>query len=95
MMWATWWLWGALALVLAIGEVLLPGYVLLGFALGAGLVSVVLLVGGPLALWLAGSVPVLLLAFAVASLVAWLLLRRVLGVQKGQVRTIDHDINEP
>jgi len=89
-----WWLWASAALILAVAEVVLPGFVLLGFAIGAGVVALVLLVGGPLAVWLAGSVPILLLGFAVVSLVAWLGLRRWLGVYKNQVRTFDHDINE-
>lgn len=89
-----WWVWAVAALVLAVGEVLLPSYVLLGFAIGAGVVGLVLLVGGPLAIWLAGSVPVLLLAFALVSLVAWLSLRRWLGVRKGQVKTFDYDVND-
>jgi hypothetical protein len=37
---------------------------------------------------------VLLLSFAVVSLVVWLLLRRFLGVYRDQVKTFDHDINE-
>ena len=93
-MWAAWWVWGAAALVLAVGEVLLPSFVLLGFAIGAGVVALILLVGGPLAVWLAGSVPVLLLVFAVVSLLSWLALRRWVGVYRGQVRTFDHDIND-
>jgi membrane protein implicated in regulation of membrane protease activity len=93
-MWAAWWIWGAAAVVLAVGEVLIPGFVLLGFAIGAGLVALILLVGGPLAVWLGGSVPVLLLVFAVVSLVSWLALRRWVGVYRGQVKTFDHDIND-
>lgn len=93
-MWAAWWVWGAAALVLALGEVLLPSFVLLGFAIGAGVVALILLVGGPLAVWLGGSVPVLLLVFAVISLLSWLALRRWVGVYRGQVKTFDHDIND-
>jgi membrane protein implicated in regulation of membrane protease activity len=93
-MWALWWVWGAAAVVLAIGEVLLPSFVLLGFALGAAVVALMLLVGGPLAVWLAASWPVLLLVFAVASLISWLVLRRWLGVYRGQVKTFDSDIND-
>jgi membrane protein implicated in regulation of membrane protease activity len=93
-MWAAWWIWGAAAVVLAVGEVLLPGFVLLGFAIGAAVVALILLVGGPLAIWLGGSVPVLLLVFAVVSLVSWLALRRWVGVYRGQVKTFDHDIND-
>lgn len=93
-MWADWWVWGVAAIVLAIGEVLIPGFVLLGFAVGAGVVALVLLVGGPLAVWLGGSLPVLLLVFAVVSLVSWLALRRWAGVYRGQVKTFDRDIND-
>jgi membrane protein implicated in regulation of membrane protease activity len=57
-------------------------------------VALLLLVGGPLAAWLAGSLPLLLLVFAVVSLISWLMLRRWLGVYRGQVKTFDHDINE-
>jgi membrane protein implicated in regulation of membrane protease activity len=59
-MWGEWWVWGVAAIILAVGEVLLPSFVLLGFAIGAGAVALVLLVGGPLAVWLGGSLPVLL-----------------------------------
>ena len=44
-----WWFWAAAAIVLAIGEVLMPAYVLLGFAIGAAAVALVLIIGGPLA----------------------------------------------
>lgn len=93
-MWNEWWIWATAALVLAVGEVLLPTFVLLGFAFGAAAVALVLLLGGPLALWLSGSLPLLILAFAVLSLIAWLGLRRWLGIRRGQVKTFDHDINE-
>lgn len=93
-MWNEWWIWATAALVLAVGEVLLPTFVLLGFAVGAAAVALVLLLGGPLALWLSGSLPLLILAFAVLSLIAWLALRRWLGIRRGQVKTFDHDINE-
>ncbi len=93
-MWAEWWVWAVAAILLAVGEVVLPSFVLLGFAIGAGAIAAVLLVGGPLAIWLAGSLPVLLLVFAVVSLVSWLALRRWLGVYRGQVKTFDRDINK-
>lgn len=93
-MWTTWWIWMAAGLVLAAMEVVLPSYVFLGFAIGAILTGAVLLVGGPLAGMLAGSVPVLLLVFALASLAAWIALRLSLGVRAGQVKTFDRDIND-
>jgi membrane protein implicated in regulation of membrane protease activity len=88
--WGQWWVWGVAAVALAVGEVLLPSYVLLGFGVGAGIVAILLLIGIPVA----SSLPVLLLVFALSSLVAWLLLRRFLGVYNGQVKTFDHDIND-
>ncbi|MBO6602408.1 MULTISPECIES: NfeD family protein [Paracoccaceae] len=93
-MWGEWWAWMAAALILAVGEVLLPSFVLLGFAIGAAVLGLILLVGGPLALWLSASIPVMLLAFAVTSLIAWLLLRRFIGLRYGPVKTFDHDIND-
>ena len=93
-MWAAWWIWGAAAVVLAIGEVLLPSFVLLGFALGAAVVAALLLFCGPLSVWLAASLPLLLLIFAVVSLLCWLALRRWVGVYRGQVKQFDHDIND-
>ena len=89
-----WWFWAAAAIVLAIGEVLMPAYVLLGFAVGAAAVALVLIIGGPLAALLVGSVPAMILGYAVLSLIAWLALRKVLGVRRGQVKTFDSDINE-
>ena len=88
MLWGAYWVWLAAALVLAILEVLLPGYVLLGFAIGAALIGVGLFLGV-----LGSSLPSLLVIFGLASLVSWVLLRRWLGVRTGQVRKIDEDIN--
>jgi membrane protein implicated in regulation of membrane protease activity len=93
-MWGLWWVWLSGAVVLGLIEIAVPGYVFLGFALGAALTGVVLLVGGPVAGGLAASVPALALFFAVVSLVSWLGLRRVLGIRKGQIKIIDRDINE-
>lgn len=94
MWWSEWWVWLAAALVLAIGEVLLPTFILLGFAIGAAIAGFVFLIGGPLAIWLAGSLPLAILFFAIMSLLSWLGLRRWLGLRKGQVKTFDHDVND-
>ncbi|MBT8458812.1 MAG: hypothetical protein HKP37_11585 [Boseongicola sp.] len=88
---STWWTWIIAAMILAILEVFLPAQVLLGFAIGAAGVGLGLLVGIP---GLAGSIPGLMLAFAVMSLIGWLVLRRVLGVYKGQVKVWERDVNE-
>lgn len=87
-LWTLWWVWGALALVLAIVEVLLPGFIFLGFALGAAGVALLLLLALPL------SLPLALLIFAGLSLIAWLGLRRAFALPRGQVKTFDSDINE-
>ena len=84
-----WWVWMAAALVLAILEVLVPGFVFLGFAIGALAVSLILLNTG-----LAPGLPLLLLIFAGLSLVAWLVLRKFFALPKGQVKTFDKDIND-
>ena len=89
-MWNEWWVWGTAALVLAVGEVLLPSWVLLGFAIGAGVVSILLAIG----ILQGASIYVMLLVFAVVSLAAWIGLRRALGSTGGQVKTFDHDIND-
>ncbi|WP_435229551.1 hypothetical protein ACMAZE_12515 [Pseudopelagicola sp. nBUS_20] len=84
-----WWVWLAFALLLVILEVLIPGWIFLGFAIGAAITGLLLL--GPLQLL---STPMLLLAFAALSLASWLVLRRVFSLRTGQVKTFDHDIND-
>lgn len=84
-----WWAWLAAALVLGILEMLAPGFIFLGFAIGAAVVGLALL--GPLSLL---SPAPLLLIFAVISLIAWLILRKVFQSPKGSVKTFDHDIND-
>lgn len=85
--WTVWWAWVALGFLLGILEVLAPGYIFLGFAIGAVLTGAVVAVG-------ITSLPMLLLIFAIASLISWLVLRRVMGVRDNQVKVWDHDIND-
>ncbi len=87
--WSIWWLWLAAALVLAILEVLAPGFVFIGFAVGAAAVGLILLNTG-----VTLGLPYLALIFAALSLVTWLILRRLFSLPKGQVKTFDEDINE-
>ncbi|WP_170425258.1 NfeD family protein [Ruegeria arenilitoris] len=87
--WLTWWIWLAGALALGILEIVLPGFIFLGFAIGAAVTGLLLVIPG-----FAPSLPVLLLVFAVLSLVAWLILRRMFALPHGQVKTFNHDINE-
>ncbi len=88
MIWTLWWAWVVFGVALAVLEVLVPGFIFLGFAVGAVLVGVLVGLG-----LLGGSVPVLALVFAVLSLGAWIVLRRVVGVKEGQVKVWDKDIN--
>jgi len=85
---AVWWVWVVAGVALAVLEVLVPGFVFLGFAISAALVGVLVGIGV-----LGGNVPVLVLVFAVLALVAWLGLRRIVGVTKSQVKVWDKDIN--
>ncbi|MFS4582869.1 NfeD family protein [Phaeobacter sp. C3_T13_0] len=85
-----WWVWIAIAIGLAIVEILAPGFIFLGFALGAVVVGIIL------AITPAGSIslPVLLLIYAALSLIAWLALRHSFKAPKGQVKHFDSDIND-
>ena len=89
-----WWFWLSVAVVLGLLELFVPGSLFLGFAIGAAIIGVVLLVGGPLAASLSASFPLLLVLFGVFSLVAWIALRKIVGVQKGQRKDWDTDIND-
>ncbi|RME16679.1 MAG: hypothetical protein D6801_05045 [Alphaproteobacteria bacterium] len=89
MIWEIWWAWVAAGLALAILEVLVPGFVFAGFAIGAVLVGMLLVIGVVFTLAWA------LVVFAVASVISWLLLRALFGFRHGgQVKTFDHDIND-
>ena len=96
MEWSEYWVWFAAAIVLGILEILAPGYILLGFALAAGVVGAGLYAGGGLGAFLAGSLPVTLVIFALIALVIWFVLRRVFGARGGAAKVwdADTDINE-
>ena len=83
-----WWVWLSAALAFAILETLIPAYVFLVFTIGAALVAVLLLAG------LSASAAVLLAIFAVASLVAWIVLKRSFKAPRGQVKHFTSDIND-
>ena len=94
-MWTTWWIWLAGSLVLAILEVLAPTHILLGFAIGALVTGGLLYIGGA-AVFFASSLPSTLAFFAIVSLVAWLVMRRVFGLRMAAVKTFskEEDIND-
>ena len=84
----TWWAWVILGFALGVLEVLAPGFIFLGFAIGAVVTGALVGIGIP------AGVPALILIFAVVSVVAWLVLRRVVGLREGQVKLWDRDIND-
>ena len=89
-MWSVWWVWIVGGFAVGIVEVLVPGYIFLGFAGGAMLVGALLglgLVGGE-------SLSLLLMIFAFASLVIWGGLRLAIGTRPGQVKLWKSDIND-
>ncbi len=88
MIWVIWWVWAAAGIGLAILEVLAPGYIFLGFAIGSLVVSVLLWFG------ISAALPWLLVICAGVALASWMALRRLFGIRKGQVKVIKHDINE-
>ena len=85
----SWWVWVVAGFALGVLEVLVPGFIFLGFSIGAVLTGILVGIGV-----LGGSLPVMLLAFAVLSVAAWLGLRATIGVQKGQVKVWDKDVND-
>lgn len=89
MIWLNGWLWIVVALVLAVLELFAPGWIFMGIAAAVGLMGLLLISG----IWSAG-LPVTLVVTAALSGVIWLILRRVAGVNKGQVRIWDRDIND-
>jgi len=84
----TWWAWVILGFALGVLEVLVPGFIFLGFAIGAVVTGI--LVG----LGVHAGLPALTLIFAVVSVIAWFVLRRTMGVREGQVKIWDRDIND-
>ena len=89
MMWTVWWVWLVAGFALGVLEILAPGFIFLGFAIGAVATGVLLAIGV-----LGGSLPVLLVVFAALSLLAWFVLRATMGVQKHQVKIWNKDIND-
>jgi inner membrane protein len=88
-MWTTWWVWIVAGFALGVLEVIIPGYIFLGFAIGA------VLTGGLIGMGVLGtSLPVAILIFALASLAAWYALRAAFGSHKGQVKIWDKDVND-
>ena len=61
-LWSEWWVWMSAALAMATLEVIVPGWIFLGFAMGALVMGVLLLIG------LTGmSLPITLVVFALLT----------------------------
>jgi len=88
-LWEQWWVWMSGAVLLATLEVLAPGYIFLGFAIGAFVLGLLILINIPL-----GGLATMLLVFALLSLAAYLGMRRVCGLKAGSVKIWDRDIND-
>lgn len=82
-----WWVWVAAALILGILEVIAPGFIFLGFAAGAAATGVLTMFVDWSATWL-------LVFFAAASLVAWIVMKMTFGGRGSQVKTFDQDVND-
>lgn len=83
-----WWVWICVALALGVVELLAPGFIFLGFALGALAMSVVVFVLP------ATNIPAILAMFALLSLIGWVLLRIIFRRQSSGARIVTRDINE-
>ena len=86
--WTIWWVWLSAALVLAILEVLAPGFIFLGFAVGG------LVMAGIVAVFGLSNAPALLALFAIASLIAWIALKAAFRRQSSGARIVTKDIND-
>ncbi len=88
--WTIWWAWIALGVALGVLDLVMPGFIFLGFAIGAAVTGALIGVG------ILGSagLPLVVLVFAILSLLAWVALVRVIGKRPGQAKIWDRDINE-
>jgi len=93
-LWNQYWVWLALALALGIMEILVPGYILLGFAIAAAAIGVIFAAGVGPADMMAASLPITLSVYGGVSLATWLGLRHFFGRRDGQVKVWDKDIND-
>jgi membrane protein implicated in regulation of membrane protease activity len=88
-MWTTWWVWVVAGFALGVLEVIVPGYIFLGFAIGAVLTGILIAAG-----ILGSNITVTILLFALSSLAAWYALRALLGRHDGQVKIWHKDVND-
>jgi membrane protein implicated in regulation of membrane protease activity len=87
------WLWLAAAAVLAVVEALLPGYLLLGFGIGAAAVALALFPLGGEARALPYAPATLLAIWSAVSLLAWFGLTAIFG-RRSRRRQGGRDVND-
>ena len=73
---------GGFGIVLMLLELMMPSYLFLGFGFGA------IVTGITLALGITMSAQYLMLLFAIASLISWVLLRQVFKLPKGTFKPL-------
>ena len=83
-----WWVWLCIALAVGILEVLAPGFIFLGFAIGA------LVMAGVVTVFSLTNAAAILALFAILSLVAWLALKAGFRRQSSGARIVTRDIND-
>lgn len=89
---ALWWVWLTIAMGLGIVEILAPGFIFLGIALGAAILSLILLVVPDV---LAGiGFSALMALFGALSLASWLGLRLVFRNQSSGAKVFTDDVND-
>lgn len=88
-LWTEWWVWMSGALILATLEVLIPGYIFLGFAIGAAMMGLLILLGIS-----ATGLAMTLVIFSVLSLISYLAMRKFFGLRTGQVKVWETDVND-
>jgi len=88
-LWSVWWVWIALALVLAILETMLPVFAFAGMTVGAAVIGILLALGVPFG----SSFGWALATFGAISLVATLIVRYWFGPRRSETKIIRDDIN--
>lgn len=87
--WQNGWVWIIAAALIALIELVVPGYVFLSLGVAAAVIGLALLAG----VWGAGLAVTLLVAAIIAAGVM-LSLRRIFGTSRGEKRVWRRDIND-
>ncbi len=90
----SWTSWLVFGFVLGILELLAPGFVFLGFGIGAAGVALVLSLAGPSSFSDPSGIGYLFVIWSITSFLSWLALRRLRGAQPTSSRVVANDINE-